>query len=191
MGQGSSIEQLEEQHSNIMLAIRMMKKQSDKGHKQQKQYVEKARQALNKGEHEIAKMYANQSIQHKHQSLRYLNMSLRMEVVASMAQSAINTGEMTESISKVIGLVNNISRPEIIMSSINTFERVFDDLSITIESVGNTLDATAGLTKHTSEADTLLESLKEEQAINKFGTLPSTNGKLNSLSEFDDKIRLT
>lgn len=191
MGQGSSLDQLQEQHSNILLAIRMMKKQSDKGHKQQKQYVEKARQALAKGEHERARMYANQSIQHKHQSLRYLNMSLRMEVVASMAQSAINTGEMTEGITNVVALVSRISQPEIIMSSINTFERVFDDLSITISAVGDTLDSTAGLSTHSSEADTLLDSLKEEQAINKFGALPSTSGKIDPLSQFGDKIRLT
>jgi len=191
MGQDSSIDRLEEQHSNIMLSIRMMKKQSDKGHKQQKQYVDRARQALAKGEHERAQMYVNQSIQHKHQSLRYLNMSLRMEVVASMAQSAINTGQMTAGLTNVIGLVNDISKPELIMSSLTTFERVFDDLSITIDTVGNTLDTTAGLVRNVSEADTLLDSLKEEQAINKFGVLPTTDGRINSLNQFDDKIRLT
>lgn len=169
---------IEDQYDNINLSIRMLKKQSDKSFKQQKQYEKKSREAISNGDMERAQVFAEQSIRHKGLSLRYLNMSLRMEVVAAMAQSAITTGHITSGVTDILNAVTSISNPYLVSTQISQFEKVFDDLSISANVVDNTMDATAGLVTST-EASDLLNKLKEEEAMSLNNTLPSSSVSLS------------
>ena len=172
---------LDEQYMNIALATRSLKKQSDKAQKLQHQYLKRAREAVGKSDLERAELFAQQSVRHKHNSLRYLNLSLRMEIVATMAQSAITSGHITDSVSNIINTVNRMSSPANLMSSISNFETLFDDLSITVDAIGHTLDGTAGVT--CPEASELLGRLREEKALETLSSLPSTNKVKRSASD--------
>lgn len=155
----------------------MLKKQSDKSFKQQKQYEKKAREAISTGDQERAQVFAEQSIRHKGLSLRYLNLALRMEVVAAMAQSAITTGHITSGVTEILNTVTNISNPYLVSNQISQFEKVFDDLSISANVVDNTMDATAGLVT-SADASDLLNKLKEEEAMTLNNALPSSSVSL-------------
>jgi hypothetical protein len=179
-----SHETLEDKYLNIQMSIRLLKKQSDKSAKEQRLYLKKARQSIEDNELERAEIYAQQSIKHKHLSLRYLQLSLRMDIVSAMCNSALITGQITQGVSDIIGSVNAIAKPENIIHSIDVFERTFDNLSITVDCVGNTLNNTAGLDN--SEATELFSKLKEESALTYSVGLP-TNGSKDTVKNLKTK----
>jgi hypothetical protein len=167
---------LEQQYEDLVLMIRILKKQSDKSFKQQKTYRRKAKDAVEIGDLDRASIYAQQSISHKGLSLKYLNLSLRMELVSSMAQSALATGKVTESITNILSTVTSIADPVLVARSVEKFERTFDALSITDNLLTNGLDQTTGLLVpgQTREVSELLETLRSESALHVLRQLPTT-----------------
>ena len=161
---------LDEQLSEIKFAIRILNKQSEKAFKQQKSYVNKTKTSIINNDIERSELFAQQAIRHKHLSLRYLSMSLRMEIVESMVQSAITSGSITDGVSKVINTVCNLIDPQNMVNCIDKFEEVFDDLSISVDAVSNSLTKTVGM--EYSESTNLLNKLKEEYGVLQYDNLP-------------------
>jgi hypothetical protein len=176
---------LEDQICEIKFSIRIIKKLSEKSRKQEKIYIKKTRDSIDKNDMERAELFAQQSIRHKHMALRYLNTALRMEIVESMAQSAINTGHITKGVSNVINTVTKITNPEKMIGSINRFEEIFDDLSISVNMVDTALGNTAGI--ENSEASSLLTQLKEEQSTLTVKGLPTTTSETIFQKAVDEK----
>jgi len=168
--------QLEEQYQTIMMMIRTLEQQSRKSQKQEQGCRAKARAAVAAGENERAVIFADQSIKHKTLSLRYLSMACRMELVASMAKSAVATGQMTDGVTAVLRQVSAVSSPLEVIGGIAHFESMFDKLSVVSGTVDRTLGETAGsLNAHEKvQAGELLALLQEESAVNTLEWLPST-----------------
>jgi hypothetical protein len=168
---------LEEQLTSINLMIRILKRQSEKSKKQQKNYYEKARRATWAGDMKRAEIYAQQCIKHETMSLRYLRLSMRMEIVEAMAKSALDTGMITQGVAGVINTVTKTADPTAVISGITHFERMFDEMSIAEGTVGMTMDSTGGLMSpgESREAREMLAMFTEEAAMGQSGGLPSAS----------------
>lgn len=168
---------LEDQLLSIKMMTRMMKKQADKYRKKQKTYYDMAKSETYKGDLERAAIYAQQSIKHKTMSLRYLKLTLRMEVVEAMAQSAMDTGMITAGVAGIIGTTAKLSDPSKVISHISHFEKMFDEMSIAEGTVEMTMDQTGGLMApgENTEVNNMLTMFAEEAAMTRDVQMPSTD----------------
>lgn len=169
---------LEDQLLHIKMMTRMLKKQSDKSRKKQKTYYDMAKNETFRGDLERAAIYAHQSIKHKTMSMRYLKLTMRMEVVEAMAQSALDTGMITAGVSGIINTVTQVSDPTRVISGISHFEKMFDEMSIAEGTVEMTMDQTGGLMapRENSEVSNMLNMFTEEAAMCRDTDMPSLVG---------------
>ena len=174
---GPKTPSIEDQLLSIKIMTRMMKKQSDKSRKKQKTYYDMAKSETFKGDLERASIYAQQSIKHKTMSLRYLKLTMRMEVVEAMAQSAMDTGMITTGVAGIISTTAKLSDPSKVVSHITHFEQMFDNMSIAEGAVETTMDQTGGLMApgENREVGNLLAMFAEEAAMSRDVQLPSTD----------------
>lgn len=166
---------LEDQLLQIKMMTRMLKKQSEKSRKKQKTYYDMAKKETFKGDLERAAIYAQQSIKHKTLSMRYLKLTMRMEVVEAMAQSALDTGMITAGVSGIITSVTQVSDPTRVITGISHFEKMFDEMSIAEGTVEMTMDQTGGLmaSGENSEVSNMLNMFTEEAAMCRDTEMPS------------------
>ena len=181
---------LEDQYQNIAFMMRILRKQSEKSQKEERAYAKKAKRAIEESDMRRAELYATQAIRHRDLSIKYLQTSMRMELVASMAQSAIATGQITDGIADIIRTTTSISDPMGVVSKIDSFERAFDSMSISSMAVDTTMDRTAGLLTpvQSSEVSSLLDTLNDEHALETLGTLPSTEALKKDASEINKRV---
>jgi len=174
MFQKKSKDEYNEQLMEIRIMIRRLKKNSQKSRNKQKMYYNQTREATFNGEVERAVIPAQQSIQHKHLSLRYLKLAMRMDFVEAMASSAVHTGMATEGVALL--LRNVCAEPQAVITKLASFEKMFDDLSIGQDSIQNTFDQTVGLTdcEQNQEITDMMNVFNEELAMEQDVMLPST-----------------
>ncbi|KAK4470959.1 hypothetical protein MN116_005661 [Schistosoma mekongi] len=95
--------------------------------------------AIKKGDHENARIHAENAIRHKHTATSYLKLAARIDAVVSRVQAAITSKCFTESIRTVVVCMENASRSmdmekiEVRTSFISLDSRV---LSLVIEDSG-------------------------------------------------------
>jgi hypothetical protein len=156
---------LTEQLLSIKLITRSLQKAHLKHQKKQKEYALKVKKAVAKGETESASCYAQQSIRFKTLSQRYLSLACRVEIIESMTQSAIDTGQITESISNIVSSVSQHVSPEYAMDKVESFERLFDDLQVSTGVIDNSIDiAAAPSTTENAEIENMLQWAQESNA---------------------------
>lgn len=74
-----------------------MERNSKRCEKEEKQEKAKTKQAIQKGNLEVARIHAENAIRQKNQAINYLRMSARVDAVASRVQSALTTRKVTNS----------------------------------------------------------------------------------------------
>lgn len=180
---------LDEQMLSLNIMKRVLLKQSNKARKQQKLYYAKARESVSSNDMDRASIYASQSVKHKTLSLRYLNLSMRVEIVQAMAKSAIDSGMITDGVANVISTVTTLASPKFIVNNVDRFEQMFDDLSIASGTLEGALDVVGGVGTHVEDRDVkgMLDLLANEVASNKEGAMPHLPSVYSS-SQVDEII---
>lgn len=81
----------------MKFAVKELERNSKRCEKEEKQEKAKTKQAIQKGNMEVARIHAENAIRQKNQALNYLRMSARVDAVASKVQSAVTTRKVTNS----------------------------------------------------------------------------------------------
>lgn len=149
---------MQEQLIKIKFVINTLTKNSNRSKSKEKQFVKKAKKAIDIGDENTARVYARQSIQHKQMALKLLNLACRMEMLESNIQLQVQTSNITTDMMKTINDLSTFCNPNMTMQNINMFESMFDDITIATNVVGNTLD--------TSLAPDIGSTKDEEELIN-------------------------
>merc|ERR1711874_120250 len=87
---------------NLKFAAKELERCSKKSDKEEKAEKLKLKKAIEKGNHEVARIHAENAIRQKNQSLNYLRMSARVDATASRVQSAVTTKKVTKSMEGVV-----------------------------------------------------------------------------------------
>jgi charged multivesicular body protein 1 len=82
---------------NLKFAVKDLERSAKKCEKDEKLEIAKTKKAIQKGNHEVARIHAENAIRQKNQSLNYLRMSARVDAVASRVQGALTTKKVTNS----------------------------------------------------------------------------------------------
>ena len=118
---------------------------------------------------EGARIYAANAIREKNQSLKFLQLSSRIDAVASRVQTAVNMNTLTKDMIKVTKGMKGVLRtmnPERITKVMDKFEQQFEDLDVVSAYQESAMDQNSSMVTPEGEVDTLMQQVADEHEVN-------------------------
>ncbi|RNF09032.1 charged multivesicular body protein 1 [Trypanosoma rangeli] len=176
-----SINQLQDLQFQLKFVTKQFAKNSTRCEKEQKQEMRKCKQAMEKGNMDGARIFAQNSIRKKNESINHLRLAARMDAVVSRLDTAIKMkmvtkgmGQMVKGMDKVLNAMN----PEAISNLMDKFEKQFETMDVTSEYMENAIGQTTATSMPEDEVNTLMAQVADEHG-------------LDIKQHLDDKIRIS
>jgi len=141
---------------------------SKKAEKEQKQQEAQVKKALEKGNPEVARVYAENAIRKKNESLNYLRMSSKVDAVSSRVQTAVtmkgvakNMGSVVKSLDKAI----NSMELQKISEVMDKFESQFEDLDVRTSVMEDAMGSATTTTTPESQVEALMKQVADENGL--------------------------
>jgi charged multivesicular body protein 1 len=175
-----------------------MEKLSKKAEKDEALQKQKVKKALQQGNIDGARIYAENAIRKKNESLNYLRMSSKVDAVRSKVQSAVtmkgvaqNMGQVVKSLDKAMKSMdlNKISQ------IMDKFETQFEDLDVRTSVLEDAMGSATTLTTPKDQVDDLIMRIADEHGLEvaeqiSAAAVPSASLKTGSKeAEKDDLTR--
>ncbi|KAK9879550.1 hypothetical protein WA026_006618 [Henosepilachna vigintioctopunctata] len=195
MGNEMSSTAMEKHLFNLKFAVKELERSSKRCEKEEKQEKAKTKQAIQKGNMDVARIHAENAIRQKNQSLNYLKMSARVDAVASKVQSAVMTRKVTNSMAGVVKAMDAAMKSmnlEKISSVMDKFEQQFEDLGVQSDVLENTMSQTTTTLVPTNDVDNLMQQVADEAGLELNMELPegpqSTVASTTQVSQEQDEL---
>jgi len=159
---------MENQLFNLKFAAKQLIRQSKKSEKNEKAQKLKLKQAIEKGNMDGARIYAQNAIREKNQALNYLRLSSRIDAVASRVETAIRMRTVTGSMANIVrGMDAALASMDMqrITMVMDKFEQQFEDLDVQANYVENSMNSTTALTTPPDEVDSLISQVADEHGL--------------------------
>jgi len=153
---------------NLKFTAKQLNKLSQKCTKEEKEEKAKLKRAIEKGNLEGAKIYAQNAIRKKNESLNYLRLSSRLDAVASKVQTAVTMKNVTKAMDGVVKQMDkamgsmNLEQISMVMEK---FEKQFEDLDVQIETMEGAMQNTTTLTTPQDQVDSLIMQVAEQHGL--------------------------
>ena len=124
---------------DLKMQSRMLKKQADRSRAAEAGERKKVLQYLRNGDKDTAKVHAEDAIRNKREALNTHRFGVKMQALAGKVEGAARAQQMSETMkSTVPALQQAIKQMNSagVMSSIGEFEKVFEDMEVTTEMMG-------------------------------------------------------
>ena len=159
---------------NLRFTSKQLQRQSKKMEKEEKDEKLKLKKAIEKGNVEGAKIYAQNAIRCKSQALNFLRLSSRIDAVASRVQSAVHMKNVTKSMGAITTQLEKAMQTmnlEQITQVMDKFEKQFEDLDVQSTYVENTMSSTTTLSTPQDQVDALISQVADEHNLDLTGAL--------------------
>ncbi|KAK2723136.1 charged multivesicular body protein 1a-like [Artemia franciscana] len=158
----------------LRFCAKQLEKMSKKSEKDKAVQQSKCKKALQQGNIEGARIYAENAIRKKNEALNYLRMSSKVDAVQSKVHSAAmlrgltkNMGQVVRSLDKAIGSMDL----EKISATMDKFEKQFEDLDVKTSVVEDAIGATTTLSTPADEVEALMQRIADEAQLDLAGKL--------------------
>merc|ERR1712038_407488 len=195
MGAGMSMASMEKHLFNLKFAAKELERASKKADKEEKAEKLKLKKAIEKGNHEVARIHAENAIRQKNQSLNYLRMSLFLDATASRVQSAVTTKKVTKSMEGVVKAMDSAMKSmnlEKISGLMDQFEKEFEDLDVQTSVMEGAMNQTTATNVPQDSVDVLMRQAADEAGLELNMDLPgpaqSTVGQSTQASVEQDEL---
>ena len=156
----------------ILFQLKFSSKQLDrlskKAEKEQKKEEAQIKKALEKGDVERARIYAENAVRKKNESLNYLRMSSKIDATASRVQSAVTmkgVSKNMEGVVKALDKAINSMELQKISEVMDKFEQQFEDLDVQTSVMENAMGTATTTTTPASQVDDLIKQVAEESGL--------------------------
>ncbi|KAH3767282.1 snf7-family protein [Pelomyxa schiedti] len=159
---------MQEQLLNLRFASKQLQRQSVKSEQNEKREKLKAKKAMEKGNMDGARIYAENAIREKSMALNYLKLSSRIDGVASRVEQAIRMRVVTGSMSGIVKSLDKAMKTmdlAQVTQVMDRFEKQFEDLDVQGAYVEKTMSKSSALSTPASEVDLLLEQVADEHGL--------------------------
>ncbi|KRT83474.1 hypothetical protein AMK59_4235, partial [Oryctes borbonicus] len=195
-GNEMSASAMEKHLFNLKFAVKELERNSKRCEKEEKQEKAKTKQAIQKGNLEVARIHAENAIRQKNQAINYLRMSARVDAVASRVQSALTTRKVTNSMAGVVKAMDAAMKSmnlEKISTLMDKFEQQFEDLDVHSNVMENAMSQTTTTTVPQNEVEGLMQQVADEAGLELNMELPqgipgSTVGTDTRVSQEQDEL---
>lgn len=152
----------------LRFCSKQLERLSKKAEKDQKAQEAKIKKALKQGNQEGARIYAENAIRKKNESLNYLRMSSKVDAVASRVQTAVtmkgvakNMGSVVKALDKAI----NSMELQKISAVMDKFESQFEDLDVRTSVMEDAMGTATTTSTPVSQVDDLIKQVAEESGL--------------------------
>ena len=130
--------------------------------------IEKCKQAMQKNNLEVAKIYAQSAIRKKNEAVNFIKLSARMEAVSSRLDTAIKMKMVTKAMGSMVKGMDKVLQgmnPEHISRLMETFETQFENVDVTSEYMQEAIGQSASSSTPESEVTELLQRVADTNNI--------------------------
>ena len=152
----------------LKMTSRQMERQSQKMEQQEKAERKKIVDALNKGNMDNAKIFAETVIRNRKEALNLKRFGVKMGALAAKLESAHRTQNVSQTISQTLPMLQRcMAKMDSlgIGQNISEFEKVFEDLDVKTEEMNGALDNVYATTIDQSEVSSLLQEMKDAHGM--------------------------
>lgn len=158
---------LEDDLITFRLTSKQMGRSAKKCEKNIATQREKLKQAIAKGNTEGARIYAQNVIREKNQSLNFLRMGSRIDAVATRLETAIRMQQVNAAMKQTVrGMSNAMKSMEVtqIAGTMSDFEKAFEDMDVKSAYMESTMEAT-DMNTPPEEVDSLIRMVADENGL--------------------------
>jgi len=175
---------LEDDLITFRLTSKQMARNAKKCEANAKKQEKLAAEAMKKGNIEGARIYTSNVIREKNQSLNMLKLGSRIDSVAARLETAIRMQDLSKAMASTVkGMSNVMKSMEVdkIASTMEQFEKAFEDMDVKSGYMEGAIDASTSMTTPPEQVDALLEQiaaangLEVGNMLDSAGTLKNTN----------------
>merc|ERR1719331_814430 len=141
---------------------------SVKCEKDEKTEKNKIKKALEKDNHDGARIHAQNAIRQKNLAQNYLRMSSRIDAVSSRLESAIKMQQVTKSMGSVVKGMDKVlssMNVEAISKVMDSFESSFEDMDVRSEYVEQTMNSSTTAAMPEEQVDSLMQMVADEHGL--------------------------
>jgi charged multivesicular body protein 1 len=152
----------------LRFTAKQLEKLSKKAEKDEALQKSKIKTALTKNNVEGAKIYAENAIRKKNESLNYLRMSSKIDAVRSKVQSAVAVKGVTQNIGQVVkGLEQAMNSMDLqkVSQIMDKFEQQFENLDVRTSVMEDAMGSATTLTSPKEQVDSLIMQIAEENGL--------------------------
>lgn len=154
-----------------------MQRASKKCEKNEKAAVTKLKKAIQQGNSEGARIYAQDAIREKNQALNCLRLGSRIDAVASRLETAVRMNSVTSSMKGVVkGMDKGLASMDVdkISNIMDKFEQQFEDLDVKAAYMDTAMNATTASATPVDQVDELVKMVADENNLklgDEFGSM--------------------
>ena len=163
-----NINELQNLQFNLKFVGKQFGKSSKKCEKEEKQEMQKCKKAMEKGNMEGAKIYAENAIRKKNEALNMLRLSARMDAVSSRLDTAIKMKMITKSMGSMVNGMDKVLQgmnPEQISKLMDKFETQFETMDVTAEYMQSSLGQSAATSTPDDQVTNLMQQVADEHGL--------------------------
>merc|ERR1711879_634795 len=159
---------------NLKFTSKQFQRMSKKAEKEEKKEKLNVKKAVQKGNVEGAKIYAQNAIRQKSQALNYLRLASRLDAVASRVETAIRMRQVTKSMGGIVKSMDKALKSmnlEKITTVMDKFEKQFEDMDVQSSYIEGSIATNTTLLVPDDQVDTLINQVAEEHDLELSGDL--------------------
>eukprot|EP00759_Apiculatamorpha_spiralis_P011247 PhF_6_TR18654/c0_g1_i1/m.27269/K12197/CHMP1, VPS46, DID2; charged multivesicular body protein 1 len=163
-----SLEELQKVQFNLKFACKQFNKSSKKCEKEEVQEKEKCRKAMEKGNMDGARIYAQNAIRKKNEALNFLRLGARMDGVASRLDTAIKMRMVTKGMGAMVkgmDTVLNSMNPDAIARLLDKFETQFETMDVMTKCMDDAMNDATAVTTPEDEVTSLMQQVADAHGL--------------------------
>ncbi|VDO12173.1 unnamed protein product [Rodentolepis nana] len=167
---------LEDQLIDLKFTSKQLLTFAKKCEKEEKQAKDQLKKAIQAGNMDISRIYAENAIRKKNEGLNYMRMSSRIDAVAARVQTAVTTQSVTASMGHVVkGMAAAMKSMNLekVSNLMDSFEKEFENLDVQSQVMEGTMNNTTSLNAPSADVDNLMREAADEAGIELDLNLPS------------------
>lgn len=159
---------LEDNLINLRMVSKQMIRSSKKCEKNEKAALSKLKKAIEAGNSEGARIYAQDAIREKNQALNHIRMASRLDACCSRIETAVRMNQVTEGMKGVVkGMDQSLASMDIdkLSKLMDKFEQQFEDLDVKTGYMENSMNATTVTSTPAEQVDLLINQVADQHSL--------------------------
>lgn len=152
----------------LRFSCKQLERLSKKAEKDERLQKAKIKKALQQGNVEGARIYAENAIRKKNESINYLRMSSKVDAVSSKIKSAMAMKQVTKNMGGVVKALDkaiNSMDLQKVSAVMEKFEQQFEDLDVRSSVLEDAMGTATTTTAPAAQVDQLIQQVAEESGL--------------------------
>lgn len=172
-------DKLMEQIFNLKFTAKQLNKSAAKCDKDNKSEKLKCKKAMEKGQTDIAKTYAENAIRKRNEQLNYIKLASRLDAVVSRLDTQAKMQMVNKTMAGIVTSLdkalssNNLDK---ITATMTQFEKQFETLDVQAEMTNGVMSQQAAMATPEQEVNDLMQEVADEHGMDVAIGMPSASG---------------